>query len=142
MKSVQRAGWFSRMTSRRGDRKFAAQLSQDLKLLFATHDARVVQLPNSDYREGRNFDDARALAVTSDLHLRFQRVRGQLEILAASPVRPDGWIEVGTLLTWLDNRQNLAPVQYPNFSDSEFAVVDQFLSDKWRRLVTAAAGEV
>src|ERR1700743_2046619 len=132
---------FSRRLSQRLDREFAQTLSRLLAFVFGKGNGIIDQLPSSEYRDKRFFDDARAIVPTPQLRLHFQKVRGQLEVEAASLKRPFEWEDVGTLLNWLDVQQGPPRQMYPNFPDSRLQQADDFLRTNWTRLREAAEAQ-
>jgi hypothetical protein len=131
----------SRRLSRRLDREFAETLSDSLFFVFGEADGSIEQLPSSEYKNKRFFDNARAIVHTPLLRLHFQKVRGQLEVEAASLKRPFEWEDVGTLLNWLDTQQSLERQIYSNFSDDRLRQVDDFLRTNWMRLCEAVEAQ-
>jgi len=128
---------FDRRMRQRSDREFAATLSHLLPFVFDKANGSIEQLPASEYESKRFFDDARAIVHTPQLRLHFQKVRGQLEVEAASLKRPFEWEDVSTILNWLDTRQGLPRQPYPDFSDSRLQQADDFLRTNWTRLCEA-----
>jgi hypothetical protein len=131
----------SRRLSRRLDREFAETLFDSLYFVFREAGGNIEQLPASEYRSKRFFDDARAIIHTPRLRLHFQKVRGQLEVEAASLQRPFEWEDVGTLLNWLDTQQGLPRQRYFDFSDDQLRRVDDFLRTNWMRLREAVEAQ-
>jgi len=141
--AVQASTWIdeksgsARRLSQRSDREFAETLSHLLPFVFGKANGSIEQLPASEYKSKRFLDDARAIVHTPQLRLHFQKVRGQLEVEAASLKRPFEWEDVSTILNWLDTRQGLPRQLYPNFSDDRLQPADDFLRTNWTRLCEA-----
>jgi hypothetical protein len=94
----------------------------------------VVPNDESEYRDPRPFDYAVATAVTTHLHFRFIRVRGDFSIYIALPRPPRKWESLDSALTWLETKQG---VRAPNLAISghggelDWEAIDQFLDGNW-----------
>jgi hypothetical protein len=127
--------------SHRSDRDFAGNLSDSLLFVFGQAGGRIEELPPSEYKDKRHFDDARAIVSATLLRLHFQKIRGQLEVQVASLKRPFEWQDVSTLLNWYDMKKGLPRREYPNLSDERLSEADDFLRANWTRLYEAVGAQ-
>jgi hypothetical protein len=132
--------------ARRADKTFGEDLHKNLVRLFTEHSAQVVQNDESDYREPRFFDYAVATVATSDLDLRFVRVRGQFEIDISVPSPHRRWDSLDSALLWLDMQRGVQTTSdIPNWgygfdwASLDWRSIDQFLVENWDRLKAAAS---
>jgi hypothetical protein len=132
--------------ARRADRKLGEDVCTHLVRLFAEHSGRLVENDESEYREPRSFDYAVATVSTSDLDLRFVRVRGEFEVEISLPAPCRKWDALDSALLWLDLQRGVQTrSDIPNWgygfdwATLDWSSIDQFLTDNWDRLKAAAS---
>jgi len=132
---------------RRADKKLGEDVRNNLVRLFTQHSARVVQNDKSEYRESRSFDYAVATVSTSDLNLRFVRVRGEFAVDISIPNSHPTWDSLDSALLWLDMKRGfetkleIPTSQYGlDWASLDWLSIDQFLVEKWELLKSAAGG--
>ena len=135
--------WLGKLLARRADKQLAKDVRNNLIDLFSEHAAKVV--PNDEFVYPRNFDHAVATVVTTDIHLRFVRARGEFSIDLALPDAPHKWESLDSALGWLEIQRGIRPTpDYPswaygfNWSELNWYAIDHFLSGNWDLLKEAA----
>ena len=90
------------------------------------------------------FDYAVATVATSDLDMRFERVRGQFDISISVP-NMRRWDALDSALLWLDMQcGNQGKTELPQWGYEfdwrtlDWSSVDQFIVENWDRLKAAA----
>ena len=131
--------------ARLADGKLGKEVENHLPRLFTEHSARLVRNDDREYSEPRSFDHAVATVATTDLELRFVRVRGELSIDIAIPGEHRKWQALDSALAWFDAQRGTKshPI-LPNWgyeidgSSFDWPCVDRFLADNWERMHVAA----
>jgi hypothetical protein len=120
--------------ARRADKKLGEDVRNNLMRLFTEHAAQVVENDESEYREPRSFDYAVATVATSDLDLRFVRVRGQFDVEISPPAPHLKWDALDSALLWLDMQRGAQTrSDIPNWGyGSDWATLDWWINSSSR----------
>jgi hypothetical protein len=125
--------WLDGFLWRRGDKRLANEVKQNLPLLFNEKKGQIV--PNDDYRVPRAFDLAVVTVCTQDFLIRFIRVRGEFNVQVASTKPPHRWEDLSAALENVELQEgatlNGVVATRSSRAYSSFEDVEQLLRTRW-----------
>jgi hypothetical protein len=128
--------WLDALLWRRGDKRLANEIKQNLAFLFCELEGRIV--PSDDYGVPRAFDLAVVTVSTQDFLIRFVRVRGEFNVQVASTKPPHRWEDLSAALENAELREgatlNGVVATRSSRAYSSFADVKRLLRTRWADL--------
>jgi len=124
-------GPLDELAFRRRRKKFIAEIEREFSGLFSRRSGWVV--PNEGLELPRAFDYVAVTVEFNDVRFRIIRGRGELRVLAATPINPQDWQDLSLL--W--HRKAMRECGSPPSGYGQLGEVVQGLDRNWDQLVTA-----